>query len=136
MSQHDGCHEDLLRRALHAAADSVEPSDDGLERIRARLTTPYPLPVAWVMVAYSVVSRWVLGGLESALAWLRSVTGPARERPQPVVWVMAAYAVVSRWVLGGLESALAWLRSVTGPARERRWLARPVTPHDAGGWCR
>ena len=36
-------YEDRLRRALRAAADSVEPSADGLGRIRARLTPPRPV---------------------------------------------------------------------------------------------
>jgi hypothetical protein len=35
-------HEELLRRALHTAAESVEPAGDGLERIRARLSPPCP----------------------------------------------------------------------------------------------
>ena len=42
-------HEELLRRALRVAADSVEPAGDGLERIRARLTTPRPAVAAWMM---------------------------------------------------------------------------------------
>ena len=45
MTQHSGDYEDFLRGALHAAVDSVEPAGDGLGRIRARLTTPHPLPV-------------------------------------------------------------------------------------------
>ncbi len=32
--------DDVLRRALHAVADAVEPADDGLTRIMHRLTTP------------------------------------------------------------------------------------------------
>ncbi|TDD66855.1 hypothetical protein E1298_39925, partial [Actinomadura rubrisoli] len=31
-------HGEILRRALQAEADSVTPADDGLERIRARIT--------------------------------------------------------------------------------------------------
>src|SRR2546429_493290 len=56
MSQHYGDYEDLLRGALHAAVDSAEPADDGLERIRARLTTPHPLPLAWLMAVCSWVA--------------------------------------------------------------------------------
>ncbi|MDL4818060.1 hypothetical protein [Actinomadura opuntiae] len=33
-------HGEILRRALHAEADSVTPADDGLERIRARIADP------------------------------------------------------------------------------------------------
>ena len=72
--------EDLLRRALHSAAGSVEPSPDGLERIRGRLTTPYPLPVAWMMAVYSQAARWTLGGLSSLGAWLEAVPGSVRQR--------------------------------------------------------
>lgn len=45
--------EAALRRALLAAAEQVEPGDDGLDRIRARVThrRPMPLPIAWVDVA-------------------------------------------------------------------------------------
>lgn len=32
---------DILRRALHTAADSVEPADDGLDRIRHRMRRPW-----------------------------------------------------------------------------------------------
>jgi hypothetical protein len=32
--------DDALRQALHAAADAIEPADDGLTRIMHRLTTP------------------------------------------------------------------------------------------------
>ena len=35
--------EAVLRRALHAAADAIEPGFDGLERIQARLGRPRPL---------------------------------------------------------------------------------------------
>jgi hypothetical protein len=80
MSQQDRELEDLLRRALHSAADSVEPSQDGLERIRSRLTTPYPLPVAWMMAVYSQAARWTRGGLSSLGAWLAAVPGSARQR--------------------------------------------------------
>ncbi len=72
--------EDLLRRALHSAADSLEPSENGLERVRARLATPYPMPVAWLMAAYSQVARRTLGGLESIWAWLQALPGQTRRR--------------------------------------------------------
>src|SRR5262245_51447525 len=32
--------DDVLRQALHAVADAIEPADDGLTRIMHRLTTP------------------------------------------------------------------------------------------------
>src|SRR5690348_16611729 len=80
MTQRPDDFEDLLRRALHAAADSAEPSGDGLQRIRLRLRTPYPVPVAWLMAACSGVSRRALGGLDSVWSWLRTVPGPGHDR--------------------------------------------------------
>src|SRR6185437_1873776 len=102
MSQHSGDYEDFLRGALHAAVDSVEPAGDGLERIRARLTTPRPLPVAWLMAACSWVATYARGSLDSVSAWLMAV----RSR-------LARYARVS------LDSVSAWLQTVP------RALARP-----------
>ena len=80
MSQHYGDYEDLLRGALHAAVDSAEPAGDGLERIRARLTTPHPLPVAWLMAVCSWVARRARGSLDSVSAWLRTVPGDVHRR--------------------------------------------------------
>lgn len=88
MTQHDRDLEDLLRRALHSAADSLEPSSDSLQRIRARLTAPYAVPAAWMIAAYAAVARRVLGGLDSLWAWLSVPPGPAQQcrrvmRPGP-----------------------------------------------------
>jgi len=41
--------EDVLRRALRTAADSVEPGADGLDRIRSRISARRPLPSGWNM---------------------------------------------------------------------------------------
>jgi hypothetical protein len=41
MTQVDHEFGDILRRALHTAADSVEPADDGLDRIRQRMRRPW-----------------------------------------------------------------------------------------------
>ena len=66
-------HEERLRSALRAAADSVEPAADGLERIRARLTPPRPLIAAW-MVAWA---EPVTLRLRLAVPWLRLRLGLA-----------------------------------------------------------
>src|SRR5215470_4682848 len=73
MSQHYGDYEDFLRGALHAAVDSVEPTGDGLERIRGRLAPPHPLPVAWLAALCSWVARRTRGSLDSVSAWLQTV---------------------------------------------------------------
>ncbi len=64
-------YDDVLRRALLAAADSIEPSSDGLERIRARLTPPMPLAAAWLMAGYSDVAVPAMERLWFALTGLR-----------------------------------------------------------------
>src|ERR1035441_6817686 len=79
MSRTDAQYEEILRHALHAAADGIVPAGDGLERIRARLTVPHPLPVAWMVAAYMVVSRTVLGWLELTTDFARARVGPAWE---------------------------------------------------------
>lgn len=79
--EHD--YEDVLRRALHAAADLVEPSGDGLERIRARLTTPQPAVVAWVMAGYSDALRPALSWIHPLMEWLRTALSPVIERFKP-----------------------------------------------------
>src|SRR5436309_3103264 len=125
MSQQRDDHEELLRRALHSAVESVEPADDGLERIRARLTTPYPLPVAWVMAAYSEVTLRARGWLQSISVWLQTVLGPRLELRR---WVMAAYSEGTLWAGGWLQSISVWLQRVLGPRLDLRRLARSGTP--------
>jgi hypothetical protein len=50
--------EAALRRALHAAADQVDPSGDGLEKIRQRVRhrRPMPMAIAWVDVVLTKLS--------------------------------------------------------------------------------
>lgn len=87
MSTLDQDYEAILRRCLHAEAESVEPGGDGLQRIRARLKKPQPFLVAWLL-ADSDVARPVFNGLEAAGDWclqaLRSVTD--RFRPAVTVY--------------------------------------------------
>ncbi len=74
MSHQDQQYEEMLRRALHAAADGIEPAGDGLERIRARLSVPYPLPLAWLGAALSYAFRTAMGSLHG-LAGLMAAAG-------------------------------------------------------------
>src|SRR5579864_4329214 len=75
--------EEILRRALHAVADTIEPAGDGLERIRERLSRPRPLAVAWLMVGWTVLAQPLLLRMEPAVAgaagrlrsWLRLMVG-------------------------------------------------------------
>jgi hypothetical protein len=52
MNRGDHDCDEFLHRALHEAVDWLEPSEDGLERIRARLTRPRSTPVAWMMAVF------------------------------------------------------------------------------------
>ena len=83
MRQREFDYDDILRRALRTAADGIEPSGDGLERIRARLTTPRPLAAAWLMAGYTDVALPALARAWSALSslrvWLRPDTGHASQ---------------------------------------------------------
>ena len=80
MRQREFDYDDILRRALRTAADGIEPSGDGLERIRARLTTPRPLAAAWLMAGYTDVALPAL-----ARAVVRpeqpAPLAPSRQRP-------------------------------------------------------
>src|SRR5215471_8000418 len=67
--------EEMLRRALHAVADAIEPAADGLERIRERLSRPRPLAVAWLMAGWTGLAQPVLLRMEPVLAEL---AGPPR----------------------------------------------------------
>src|SRR5215472_3868346 len=85
--------EEILRRALHAVADQIEPAADGLERIRERLSKPRPLAVAWLMAGWTGLAQPLLLRMEPVLAgtagrlserlgtWLR----PAIERLRPAI---------------------------------------------------
>jgi len=57
----NGDYEEALRRALHAAADSIEPSADGLQRIRERISRPglsFESATVWYTELVTRLSRW------------------------------------------------------------------------------
>src|SRR5579864_4340223 len=82
--------EEVLRRALRAVADTIEPAADGLERIRERLSKPRPLALAWLMVGWTGLAQPLLLRMEPVLAgaagrlsdrlgeWLRLLIGSLR----------------------------------------------------------
>jgi hypothetical protein len=83
MSQHEHEFDTFLRRVLHEEANSIEPADDGLERIRARLGRPRPVPVAWVMAVFSGTGLRVQDAVRSVSGWLRTLPGATRDRRGP-----------------------------------------------------
>jgi hypothetical protein len=61
--------DDVLRQALHAVADAIEPADDGLTRIMHRLTTPSPVrQVALLVTECMDLARLITIWLEPAFA--------------------------------------------------------------------
>jgi hypothetical protein len=84
--------EEVLRRALHAVADTIEPAADGLERIRERLSRPRPLAVAWLMAGWTGLAQPLLLRMEPVLAELAGrMSGQLRMWLRPAVeWLLAA----------------------------------------------
>jgi hypothetical protein len=108
-------HEERLRRALRAAADSVEPAADGLGRIRARLTPPRPVIAAWMV---SGTEPAVLR-LRLAVTWLRLRLGLAHGRIGPV-------AGRARPALGRIRAAFTGIVPARSESRARAAWLRPV----------
>jgi hypothetical protein len=74
----------VLRSALRLAGDSVEPSADGLERIRAKISARQPPPQpAWMSAAPVVALLALLRRLDPALIWLRYALGIVADRFKP-----------------------------------------------------
>jgi hypothetical protein len=112
--------EEILRRELHAAAEAIEPAADALNQIRARLSAPRPLAVAWVMVGWTTVGQPALVRLdqvfEAVAEWLRPALHPVAERLHPVYERLHPALGKVRAVFtprtgpGGRPSHYAWLR--------------------------
>jgi hypothetical protein len=83
MNTLDSDYDDVLRRALHAAAESVNPSADGLERIRARLSTPAPLSLASLTTWYADVAMRISTWAQPAIGAAASAFWSAIDRFRP-----------------------------------------------------
>src|SRR5262245_8767711 len=78
--------EEVLRRALHAVADTIEPAADGLERIRERLSKPRPLAVAWLMAGWTGLAQPLLLRMEPVRAELVGrMSEPLGTWPRPAI---------------------------------------------------
>ncbi len=133
-------HEELLRRALRGVADSVEPADDGLERIRARLKPPRPAIAAWMMSgaepaalrlrpvlnSFRLRSRLALGAVRPALSKIRAVMAwfrPSDDTPKvhpiwvrPVVTVAAFVVIIASgaFAINELQHTITQAGTTTG----------------------
>lgn len=63
-------YDDVLRQALHAAAESIEPAGDGLERIRARIR-PVPL------LSLATAAAWCSGVSVRLVSWAEPAVAAA-----------------------------------------------------------
>src|ERR1022692_3991263 len=92
--------ESVLRGALRLAADSVEPAGDGLDRIRAKISTRQPAHTDWAMSTPAGVLGSLWRRLEPAIIWLRYMSGavvdrfrPDHDRPGRLSWLRPAAAL-------------------------------------------
>jgi hypothetical protein len=111
--------EEILRRELHAAAEFIEPSPDGLTQIRARLSAPRPVLIAWLMVGWTTVGQPALLRIGEASATcaarLETALGPAGERLHPVLAKVRTW-FVPRTEPTGRPSRHGWLRPAAAMA--------------------
>ena len=127
MTASDPDYDDILRRALHAAAESVEPSGDGLERIRERLARPPLLSFSSIAAWYSVVAVRLTGWAGPAFGTAAEIFRAAVDRFRPpharpghakprFGWLRpaSATALAIFVVVGGAFAAMAIPRAISG----------------------
>lgn len=118
MSTHPD-HEAFLRAALHAAADSLEPRANGLERIRTRLRQRRPVPIALALAFWTEAFQRAPAWLQDTVyrtaagckvAWERfgPPQTPGRHRSRAQGWLrpLAAMGVVMFIVAAGVYAAI------------------------------
>jgi hypothetical protein len=120
--------EDALRRALHAAADRVEPAEDGLTRIVRRLAAPWLvrrvslLVTDWKDLAWLITIQ-VEPAFTAATAGLAAVSSPASRARR---WLMSQVAAVA-----ATASPIVSARHTSARYRSRLralWARRPSRP--------
>jgi hypothetical protein len=135
----DGDFDEVLRRALHSAADGIEPTADGLTQIFRRVATPWLVRQAWLLATDCVdllrlITIWLQPMFARAMSVLITVAGSVREAfrrftsPAPI----AAPISSGQHRYGPARAAVFWGRSPGLKARARAraavaWL-RPVLP--------
>jgi hypothetical protein len=127
MTPVDGNFDQMLRRALHAEVDSIEPAEGGLDRIRQRMRAPWLVRQTSLMLTESVDLVRLIGirlepkfsGVRAAIADRGGVWGAFVGLLSSVVSVLAGLFVPSRGRgaahRGGggrarEDSSLTWLR--------------------------
>jgi hypothetical protein len=98
-------YDDILRRALRAAAESVEPSADGLERIRERLGYS-PL------LSFSSIAGWFSVAAVRFTGWAVPAFGTACE----IFWALVDRFRPLDAPPGHVKPGLRWLRPMTAAA--------------------
>ena len=141
--------DDVLRRALHAAADPVQPADDGLTRILHRLTTPTAVRQVTLLVTDCVdlarlITIWLEPAFTGAMRLTRRLPAryrcgfsdqAARARSRPAgPWLRAALTVASAAmvVLIGVV-VLGQVRQVVTPTGLNTGPGGSAPAHSAGG---
>src|SRR5260221_1375141 len=131
--------EDVLRRALRTATQSVEPGADGLDRIRSRISARSPAPSGWNMAELagragpsSSVLRNLLRVSTGPRAPLSAVVQRFRPRPDGIGWnrwLRPAAAVATGGFVGlaGSWRLTAPPRGIVAPA------SNGSAPGSAGG---
>ena len=144
--------DDVLRQALHAAVDAIEPADDGLSRIMRRLTTPWVVrQVALLVTDCMDLARLITIWLEPAFTGAmrlrrrnhagnqrgsshRATRAPVRPaapwlRPALAVASAATIVVIGVVVLGSVRQLVIQSRLDTGTG-----VSTPSHPggHSAG----
>jgi hypothetical protein len=115
--------EDILRHALRAAAEAVEPAPEGLTQIRARLSTPRPLAFAWLLAGWETASQFVMLRLETTLDWLANSLHTALRTADGLLYPVAERM---RPLTERLRPALPWLIAAVA------WVRRVIQPTQAG----
>jgi hypothetical protein len=128
-------YDDILRRALRAAAESIEPAADGFDRIRGRVSARRASP--FVLLAefldwFRPILHWLESGIAGARSGLLALATrmqlPARTAPV-VGWFRSA--------LARLRPLAAWARPMLAAmgwnvARQRRAAAHRTQPSPTG----
>jgi hypothetical protein len=135
----DGDFEEVLRRALHSAANDLEPSGDGLTQIFRRVAAPWLVRQVWLLATDCVdllrlIIIWLQPMVTRAVAVLAAVGGSVHEALRRLTSQAPTAAPISagQYRRGQARAAVFWGRSPALKARARAraaaaWL-RPAVP--------